>query len=181
MADDWIADLRADLDKDLGHKPRVATLATVGVDGSAQARSVVVRRIDDTSGAMTFTTDWRAGKAAEVIANPSATLLFWLPTLRRQYRVAGLIAVLSADDLTVAEQWRAASDNARAMFAWPPPGQPRAADAAFAAAVPADAPVPDTFAVMVLSVATVERLDLTQSPHLRQRWAGGDDPQTVNP
>ena len=175
----WIADLRADLDKDLGHKPKVAALATVGTDGSAQARNVVIRKLDD-DGSLTFTSDHRSEKNGELAANTSATVLFWLPTLRRQYRIAGVVAVLSPDDPRTVEQWRGAGDGARALFYWPPPGQPRDAAGAFPAAVSAGAAMPDSFTTLVLSPARVERLDLTHTPHLRERWRGNIT-QIVNP
>ena len=180
---DWLDALRHDLDAELdAHAPRVATLATVGRGGTAEARSVAVRSFD--GGALAFTSDRRSEKNAELADNASATLVFWLAQARRQYRVAGRVAILPADDARTAEQWRAASDGGRSLFLWPHPGEPRDAAGAFPAAVSADVPVPASFSVLVLTPARVEVLDLRQTPHLRTRWtqdAGGWAAEVVNP
>ena len=177
----WLDPLRTDLDEELGRAPRVATLATVGRDATAEARSVVVRGIGD-DGTLTFTSDARSDKNGQLHANPSATLVFWLAKAKRQYRLAGTVAALAADDPRRADQWRSGNDGARALFLWPPPGRPREDAAAFPPAVPAGAAVPDSFQVLVLTPKRVERLDLTRVPHLRERWdAGAWARQVVNP
>ena len=174
---DWLDALRTDLDAELGHAPRVAALATVAGTGdapTAEARSVVVRDLGD-DGSLTFTSDARSDKNAQLRANPSATLLFWLAKANRQYRLAGTVAILSLDDPRRQRQWARMSGGARALFLWPPPGEPRTDGAAFPPKVPAETPVPPSFEVLVLTPARVETLDLGQTPHLRQRWtpAGG--------
>ena len=179
----WLDEMRRDLDE-LGHAPKVASLATVGPGATAECRSVVVRHIADDA-SLAFTSDGRSDKDAQVRANPSATLLFWLEKAKRQYRLAGTVAVLAADDPRRAEQWRRASDGARSLFLWPPPGRPRDPDpAAFPPTVSADVPVPANFEVLVLTPTRVETLDLGQTPHLRRRWsvvAGVWAAETVNP
>ena len=165
---EWLDALRTDLDAELGRAPKVATLATV--DGtSAEARSVVVRALGD-DGTLTFTSDRRSDKNAQLRANPSATLLFWLPKAKRQHRLAGTVAILEPGDPRRAEQWRALTDGARALFLWPEPGKPRGASVDFPPGVPVDAAVPASFEVLVLSPSRVESLDLTQTPHVRRRW-----------
>ncbi len=174
---DWLDALRTDLDRELGHAPRVATLATV--DGqSAEARSVVVRGLAD-DGSLTFTSDARSDKNAQLRANPSATLLFWLAQCKRQYRLAGAAAVLPADDARRAAQWADLSDGARALFLWPPAGRPRVDGESFPPKVAADALVPPSFEVLVLTPTRVETLDLAQVPHLRRRWLRQPDGWTV--
>jgi pyridoxamine 5'-phosphate oxidase len=177
---DWLDALRSDLERTPG--PRVATLATV--DGtSAEARSVVVRHIGD-DGSLTFTSDARSDKNRQLRANPSATLLFWLPMTKRQYRLAGHVAIAPPDDPRRAAQWARMNDGARSLFLWPPPGDPRDADAGFPSAVPAETPVPASFELLVFTPVRVELLDLTGSPHLRKRWlpsADGWSGQTINP
>jgi PPOX class probable FMN-dependent enzyme len=179
---DWLTPLRTDLDAELGRAPKVATLATVR-GTHAEARSVVVRHIAD-DGSLAFTSDARSDKNAELRANPSATLLFWLPKTRRQYRLAGTVAILAPADPRRAPQWQRMTDGARALFLWPPPGQPRDDTAPFPPAVPATEPVPPTFDVLVLTPMRVETLDLNPTPHLRCRWTPGDagwTAATLNP
>ena len=182
---DWIEALRADLDDD--HGGRIVTLATVDGSGdaaTADARCVVVRGLGS-DGTVTVTSDARSDKNAQVRANPSATAVFWLSKVKRQYRVRGTVAALGVDDPHRQSQWAALGDAARALFAWPPPGRPRADGAAFPPTVPAAALMPPSFEVLVLTPARVETLDLGQTPHLRRRWtpAGGFgwDAVTVNP
>ena len=187
MTTPWIADLRAALDDQGG--PPTATLATVG-DGPvgegpvAEARTVVVRDLAD-DGGLTFTSDARSDKNAQLRANPSATLLFWLAKPKRQFRLLGTVAVLTADDPQRQLQWAKLNDGARALFLWPPPGQPRDPNpAAFPPAVPADVAMPPSFEVLVLTPARAELLDLSQVPHFRQRWSGASGGwmgQTLNP
>ncbi len=183
---DWLDEMRRDLDAELGRAPKVATLATVAgpADGpTAEARSVVIRAFGD-DGSLTFTSHAASGKNAELAGNGSAALVFWLPQRRRQYRLTGTASILASDDPARPRQWRAASDAARAMFLWPTPGEPRDDAAEFPGAVSADAPVPDAFTVIVLSPLRVERLDLTQQPHLRERWvraAAAWSRQGINP
>ncbi len=167
---DWMTALRADLDQD--HGGRVATLATVH-GTTPHARSVVVRGLGD-DGTVTFTSDARSEKNAQLRANPAATVLFWVAKAKRQYRLAGTVAILAADDVRRQPQWDKLGDAARALFLWPPPGEPRAAGP-FPPAVPAAEPMPASFEVLILTPAHAETLDLGQTPHLRQRWtpAGG--------
>ena len=181
MPADWLTALRSDLDAD--HGGRIATLATV--DGiRPQARSVVVRGLGD-DGSITITSDGRSAKNAQLRANPAATVLFWMAKVKRQYRLPGAVAILATADPRRAAQWAAMGDAARALFAWPSPGQPRDDAAPFPPAVPATAPMPASFEVLVLTPAEVETLDLGQTPHLRRRWtpAGGFtwDCVTLNP
>lgn len=173
--------LRTDLDRD--HGGRVATLATV--EGTTpDARSVVVRGLGDDR-TVTFTSDGRSGKNAQLRANPAATILFWVSKVKRQYRLGGTVAILPTTDPRRQQQWSALGDAARALFAWPPPGQPRDDAARFPPTVPATDPMPASFEVLVLTPARVETLDLGQTPHLRQRWSRtggfGWSCVTVNP
>ncbi len=174
---EWLDALRSDLDAELGRAPKVATLATVD-NTLAEARSVVVRGMSD-GGAMTFTSDGRSEKNRQLRANPSATLLFWLAKAKRQYRLAGTVAILGADDPRRREQWEQLGDRARALFLWPAPGGARHEGDVFLPAVPADATVPATFETLVLTPTRVERLDLNPTPHLRERWMGSTDGWSV--
>ena len=177
---DWLDSLRSDLDRAPG--PRVATLATV--DGTtAEARSVVVRHIAD-DGSLAFTSDGRSDKNRQLRANPSATLVFWLPLAKRQFRLAGHVTIVPPDDPRRPTQWARMTDGARSMFLWPPPGDPRDDAIDFASAVPAETPVPPSFEVLVFTPARVELLDLTSTPHRRTRWLPSSEGwagQTINP
>ena len=180
MTPAWTLELRTAL-RDQGGPP-LATLATVA-GTSAEARTVVVREVGD-DGSLTFTSDARSDKNTQLRANPSATLLFWLPTPKRQFRLAGTVDILPPADPRRQHQWERLNDGARALFLWPPPGEPREDKAPFPPKASTETPVPASFEVLVLSPARVEVLDLGQLPHLRQRWTarlGEWVPLTVNP
>lgn len=51
------------------------------------------------SDVLTFVTDRRSRKVAEVAANPAAEVCWYFPTSREQYRIAGELKVVTAEDL----------------------------------------------------------------------------------
>ncbi|MGH7583516.1 MAG: pyridoxamine 5'-phosphate oxidase [Gemmatimonadales bacterium] len=66
------------------------TLATADAGGRPDARVVLLKEFDRRG--FVFYTDYRSRKAAELDANPRATLVFYWPTLERQVRIAGSVA-----------------------------------------------------------------------------------------
>jgi pyridoxamine 5'-phosphate oxidase len=182
MTDDWINRLRDALNAEYrGGKPWVATLATVDADGRPRARSVVCRRLLD-DGTTWYASDARSGKNADVRARPDAEAVFWLAGQREQFRLLGRVEVLG-EGTEAPERlalWREMSDTARALFAWPPPGQPRVTDpASFQERLGAHVPPPASFEVLVLRPEQVERLGLSFHPHNRRRWRAADGWQGI--
>jgi pyridoxamine 5'-phosphate oxidase len=181
----WLPILRDALDIEFGGRPRVATAATTDADHRPRARSVVIRRIDD-DGSLYFVSDARSDKNAQLRHFPYAELVFWLPTPRVQIRLAGRAAVVGRGDHPglVDEFWAALPGPSRALFAWPAPGLPRPArDDAFILALPASAPAPDNFEVIVVVPDQVEQLELADVPHRRIRWPRETEwqPEDINP
>jgi pyridoxamine 5'-phosphate oxidase len=80
----WLADAaaRADL-----HEPDAMALATATADGRPSARMVLLRGVDERG--LTFYTNYRSRKGAELGANPRAAGLFYWDGLGRQVRVEG--------------------------------------------------------------------------------------------
>lgn len=74
-----------------GSTARLCALATVGPDGGAEARTVALRNVDPTARMLGITTDRRTPKASELVANPRATLLFWVPEHNLQIRARVMI------------------------------------------------------------------------------------------
>jgi pyridoxamine 5'-phosphate oxidase len=173
MMIEWLNILTSALADEYADRPRVMTLATVAPDGSPRARSVVCRRIDDADGSMWIASDARSEKNAQVRANPNVECVFWLARLRRQYRLRGVATVITPTyDATAREVWRGMSPESRALFLWPPPGEPRVGTApvdAFPRVNPSD-DLPPTFEVIMVKPAVVEELDLNPHPHRRRRW-----------
>lgn len=170
---EWLDLLTRSLAAEYGQRPHICALATrAGHPRSVAVRSIVCRAIrSDTT--LLFASDARSEKNAALRDNPAAEVLFWMPTLKRQFRLAGIIRLLTHAHSfeTRDEVWRSMSDESRATFLWPSPGEPRNPDpGAFARSVPADAPVPANFEVLILHPRVVESVDLCTHPHTRWQW-----------
>jgi pyridoxamine 5'-phosphate oxidase len=169
---DWIGELQSALDLEFAGKPRVATLATVDKTGAPRARSVVCRRVGP-DGSIYVASDARSEKNEQLKASPQSEVVFWLPGTREQFRVGGSAKVVgpAVGDPARLEIWRAMSDAARALFAWPTPGAKRLdPPEAFAKAVSADVEPPPHFELIVVRPRRVEHLQLAEHPHRRRRW-----------
>lgn len=81
----WSELQRATVDRH--HEWRTPVLATTGLDGLPQARTVVLRAADATASQLRFFTDRRSPKVLELKAAPAATIVFWSRRLNWQLRV----------------------------------------------------------------------------------------------
>ena len=95
------------------HDWRSATLATVGLDGGPQARTVILREADEATGRLAFFTDRRSPKVAELGREPRACLVFWCRRLRWQLRVRVQVS-LEFDGDAVEATWLRLRDSAAA-------------------------------------------------------------------
>ena len=76
-------------------RPAEVALATATADGAPSARMVLLKGVDDRGFAVY--TNFGSAKAADLIANPRAALLFhWLPD--RQVRVRGPVSRVANDE-----------------------------------------------------------------------------------
>ncbi len=82
---------RASVDRH--HAWRTPVLATVGCDGSPNARTVVLRKVDTHQQTLCFYTDARSAKVNELKKEPKAVLAFWSGRLNWQLRVKVEISV----------------------------------------------------------------------------------------
>ena len=76
--------------------PEAMALATATPDGRPSARMVLLKSADERG--LTFHTNYRSRKGAELAANPRAALLFHWQPLGRQVRVEGAIERVSAEE-----------------------------------------------------------------------------------
>ncbi len=76
--------------------PEAVTVATSNRDGSPSARMMLLKHFDDEG--FVFYTNYESRKAEELLENPRAALVFHWPTLRRQVRVEGRVAKISAEE-----------------------------------------------------------------------------------
>ena len=155
-------------------------LATVAADGTPRVRTLVFR---GWSGAaqLELYTDGRSSKTAELTHQSQVELCWLLSKAKQQYRLRGTaVQVAAAADQS---QWRSLSPSGRALWGWPHPGQPFQSEAPFHQELPEDAPIPQHFIVVQISIQQVELLDLSYHPHQRLRWrlADGWREQRLNP
>ena len=181
---DWIEALRqCHRRRREGGGSTLMQLATLTADGSPAVRTVVIRDVEIDGGVL-FSSDARSRKNTEVRLDPRASGVMWFRDDAMQFRLSGRCEIVKDDKLRE-RVWRDKhGDKARALFAWPTPGEARAAEDAFAEAVPAEAPVPATFEVLRLTPTTVETLSLDGVPHDRvvcEPDGDGWRSQRVNP
>lgn len=134
-------------------------LATVDASGAPHCRSVVCRGFEAAAGengdVLRMVTDTRSDKVAQLVARPEAELVWWFARSSEQFRIAGPVEIVAADDALSAafsadalaratpnaairdallaarkQQWGNLSDQAREQFFHPTPGRPLGAEPA---------------------------------------------------
>jgi pyridoxamine 5'-phosphate oxidase len=78
------------------HEPDAMTLATANRAGRPSARMVLLRGLD--ARGLTFFTNYRSRKGADLAANPRAAAVFYWPVLGCQVRVEGRVTRLAPED-----------------------------------------------------------------------------------
>lgn len=113
---------------DRRHPFHTPTLATVGADGAPRARTLVLRGCDAGARTLRLHTDRRAGKWAELLAEPRCALHLYDAGAGLQLRLAGRASLHAGDDPAAEEAWAASRPFSRACYAVAPaPGTPVAA------------------------------------------------------
>jgi len=168
---------------DRRHGFHVPAIATLGLDGAPQARTVVLRRVNSETGEICCHTDLRSGKVGEIRANPRIAWHFYDEGRRLQLRIAALAEILH-EGPRVDDAWaRSAVTSRRCYLA------PRAPGAV------CDAPSPNlpeavrdrrpteeetqpgraNFALVVTRATAIDWLYLASEGHQRARFALGAD------
>lgn len=151
-------------------------LGTVGHDGQPRLRTLVLRGFDAPTRTLRLHTDRRAGKVADIAAEPRVSLLGYDPGQRVQMRVEGR-ASLHFEDAVADAGWAASRDFSRMCYAIEPaPGE--------AIAAPPPAPLDPAagranFAVILLCFNRLEWLWLAAGGHQRALFTWGDTPQAA--
>ena len=99
MDPDPIAQFQAWLNDAIAAKlplPEAMTLATSTPEGKPSARMVLLKQVDDDG--FVFFTNYNSVKAAQLVANPFAALVFYWAQLDRQVRVEGSVVRTSAQE-----------------------------------------------------------------------------------
>lgn len=105
----WLTEARAKEPND----PNAMALATADADGLPDVRMVLLKDVDPRG--FTFYTNVDSAKGAQLYANPKAALCFHWKSLRRQVRVRGAIAPVSAEEADAYFQTR---DRGARVGAW---------------------------------------------------------------
>ncbi|MBD2099119.1 pyridoxamine 5'-phosphate oxidase family protein [Trichocoleus sp. FACHB-591] len=170
---------------------RFLQLATIQINGQPANRTVVFRGFLDDTDQLKFVTDTRSEKTEQIEQNPKAEACWYFIKTREQFRIAGTLILIRATDPDSALQqtrktaWQELSDAARLQFAWPTPGEPRAAAAAFAPQPPDNTEPLPYFCLLLLEPERVDHLELRGEPQNRclyqrdqnQVWSA----QAINP
>jgi pyridoxamine 5'-phosphate oxidase len=93
----WQQLQRASVDKH--HEWRSPVLVTNGLDECPDARTVILRNVNIDAKKLTFYTDSRSPKVAQLLANPNALLVFWSKRLNWQLRIRVTICVETDGEL----------------------------------------------------------------------------------
>ena len=153
-----------------GHAWRTPVLATLGLDGAPQARTVVLRAVDAARGELRVYTDRRSPKVAELMAQPMATLVFWSEALQWQLRASVAVAVVLEGPEVDATWARVARSASAGDYLTPtPPGSALKPSAPAAEATAGD----HRLALLVMQVRCLDWLALARTGHRRARIEGG--------
>ena len=148
---------------DKQHEWRAPVLATVDGEG-ADARTVILREVDARQKQLLTFTDDRAGKVAQLLHHPRATLVMWSPKLSWQLRCRVLLS-LEMTGLAATSRWARIklTPAAQDYLARLPPGAPLGAPE-----VPTSAPLKrEYFAVVNAQVLAIDWLELHREGHRR--------------
>jgi pyridoxine/pyridoxamine 5'-phosphate oxidase len=143
-----------------GNPLRTPTLATLGTDGTPQARMVVLRDVRPAARALVFHTDIRSAKWTELAAVLRASVLAWDPKSRQQMRLTGGITRHGPGSPEATAAWSTLPAHTRATYAGPAPGS------ALEATQATDA---EAFGVLVFTAESLDWLVLERSGNLRAR------------
>lgn len=95
------------------NEPTAVVLATADAAGRPSARNVLLRGVDERG--LTFFTSYQSRKAADLAANPQATILFsWVPLLR-QIHVEGRVEQVSGAE---SDEYWASRPRGSQLAAW---------------------------------------------------------------
>ena len=169
-------DIRPQIWKELGrasldrhHEWRTPVLASADADGLPDARTVVLRQVDAVAGQLTFYTDNRSPKVAQLQAQASAVLVFWSARLSWQLRVRVACSVITSGP-EVEALWQGVKQSAAAgdYLSPLPPGAVLPPSSGPADAAKANAPAPThSFALLRAQVLQMDWLALSRDGHRR--------------
>jgi len=160
---------------------RYFQLATTGLDGSPQCRTLVFRGFLGDGDHLLAITDARSQKAAEIERDPRGQVHWYFAQSREQFRLQASLRLCDAsDDQAVRTAlWAKLSDAARAQFFWPEPGAPLASGDS----LPVTEDPPASFWVIDIEPRQVDYLWLAKTHQriISQRVGSSWQERSVNP
>jgi len=160
---------------------RYFQLATTGLDGSPQCRTLVFRGFLEDGDHLLAITDARSQKAAEIERDPRGQMHWYFAQSREQFRLQASLRLCDAsDDQAVRTAlWAKLSDAARAQFFWPEPGAPLASGDS----LPVTEDPPASFWVIDIEPRQVDYLWLAKTHQriISQRVGSSWQERSVNP
>jgi general stress protein 26 len=163
----WKELARASLDRH--HEWRTPVLASADAKGLPDARTVVLRQVDTVAAQLTFYTDNRSPKVAQLHAQAAAMLVFWSARLSWQLRVRVACSVITAGP-EVEALWQGVKQSAAAgdYLSPRPPGAVLPPDRGAADTTKASAAAPThSFALLRAQVLQMDWLELSRDGHRR--------------
>jgi pyridoxamine 5'-phosphate oxidase len=151
------------------HAPaRHVTLATLGENGFAQLRTVVLRGCDAGARSLDIYTDAASAKVGQLRANPRAGLHVWDASAHLQTRIEAEVEIIQGPE--VAGIWAMLPDDVRLNFGCTPPtGQPIDGSLDYE-----KRPDPATFTVLRAHVCAIDAVHLGPV-HRRASFAREND------
>lgn len=109
--------------KDRHHAWRRPSLATIGLDGSPQVRTIVLRHVNQSQLTLEAYTDSRSSKCQEILKSNRAQLVFWSDRLKWQLRVS-VYATIEEQGEVVERAWHSIrqASSAKDYLAMQAPG-----------------------------------------------------------
>ncbi len=180
LADAWRGLTDAALNaRDEWHLP---VIASIGLDGRPEARTVVLRSVDPETRTLTFHTDRRSPKVQEIEASGWLAWAFYERSSKTQLRVSGVTTVHSTDAVADAGWARTTLSSRRCYLAPHAPSaplddwHPNLPDGLHAARpdVEASEAGRENFTLVRTRIDRMERLELHHDGHLRVAWRWND-------
>lgn len=148
---------------------RHPTLATHGLSGWPEMRSVVLRAVDRRAGQVEVHTDVASEKVSELRDNPRAGLHVWDPAASLQIRLRGVMRERPRAELP--SLWDRVPDAARTVYG----GHPYPGYVIKSPFDHQDDPALDRFAVLQFQIAEIELLLIAPDKHRRALFRATSD------
>ncbi len=170
---------------------RFIQLATVRPDGTPAVRTMVFRGFLNGSDTLSFATDSRTDKAAQIKRQNMGEACWYFSHTLQQFRLLGPVTFVDGwqQDTSLLDErlrlWKRLSHDTRQLVLWPEPGERRSGEDEFRDQPTNSGKPPSNFAMLLLDPHRVDFLDLRPSPHERMTYirseAGSWSVMPLNP